>query len=71
MRRFVLAIFIVLQLICILLAVGSVVWHKVKYDITGFENVLGKKEDSGFVFWIAHYATWLCVPRVTLIRSFC
>lgn len=65
-----LAIFIVLQLICILLAVGSVVWQTVKYHIPGFDDVLGEKEQSGFVFWIAHYATWLCAPPALFSFSF-
>jgi hypothetical protein len=57
----VLVIFCALQFICVMLAVGAVIWQDKKYDNKGFDLYFGKQEQTGFVLWISRYATWLCV----------
>ena len=61
MSRFVLVMFLVLQFVCIMLAVGSVIFNHVKYNNGSYDELMGKQEETGFLLWLLRYATYLCV----------
>jgi magnesium-transporting ATPase (P-type) len=39
--------------------VGAVVFDNEKYKNSGWRNVMGKRAETGFIFWLARFATYL------------